>query len=163
MSNILAWMCAVLVSGLLIMLGINKFTNAPITMWIFHEMAVATGVRAFEPFGRVATGAAEILAGALIFPAAFLLWALGNRPLAERIQVGSAMLAIAVTMGALASHIAFLGIMTPDSATIVDGAIVASEEESPALFGMAVLLAVASAILVWLRRRTLSALRGGKA
>lgn len=157
MSNILAWICAVVVAGFFIMLGINKFTNAPITMWIFHEVAEGSGIALFEPYGRLATGAAELAAAALLLVAPVVLTLMKNGGRARKAQAWGAALGLAVTLGAILSHLAFLGVMTPADAQIVDGAPAPLGERTPALFMIAVGLAAGSALIAFFRRRDFTA------
>lgn len=66
-----------------------KFTAAPVSVHIFSTLGV-------EPWGRIGTGVMELLAGLL------LLW--------EKTSFYGALLAIGIMVGAILSHLLFLGI-----------------------------------------------------
>ncbi len=44
-----------------------KFTGAPESIWIFQTLEDWSGIALFEPLGRYAVGAAELIASILIF------------------------------------------------------------------------------------------------
>lgn len=97
-----------------------KFTAAPESVHIFETLGA-------EPWGRLASGVAELVA------AVFLL-------LPATVAFGAA-LALGVMLGAIGSHLFVLGIVVQD-----DGG---------TLFAMALLVAALSAWVLWLHRRTL--------
>lgn len=97
-----------------------KFTGAPESKYIFEKLGV-------EPWGRVGTGMAELVAAIL------LLW--------PRYAVIGATFSAALMCGAIGSHLTKLGI-------IVLG-------DHGLLFALAVTVFGASIIVVWLRRHEL--------
>lgn len=94
-----------------------KFTGAEESVYIFETLGM-------EPFGRYASGIAELIAGILLLTPA-LSW------------VG-AFLAIGIMAGAIVSHLTVLGIVVQD-----DGGL---------LFALAILVTLASALVIYLRR-----------
>ena len=95
-----------------------KFMGAPESVYIFSTLGV-------EPWGRLAAGASELLAVALL--------------LTPRAQWVGAGLGLGVMLGAIGSHVAVLGIVVQD-----DGGL---------LFGLAVVVALCCAAVLYLRRR----------
>ncbi len=97
-----------------------KFTGAPESVYIFSKVGL-------EPWGRIGSGVAELIAAILIlFPPTTWL---------------GAGLALAVMAGAIFSHLTILGIEV-----MGDGGL---------LFGLALAVAVCSAVLLFLQRRRL--------
>jgi len=97
-----------------------KFTGAPESVYIFSRVGL-------EPWGRIGSGVAELIAAILIlFPPTTWL---------------GAGLALAVMAGAIFSHLTILGIVVMD-----DGGL---------LFGLALAVAVCSVVLLFLQRRRL--------
>jgi hypothetical protein len=97
-----------------------KFTGAPESIYIFEKLGL-------EPWGRIGSGMAELLAAVLLLVPATP--ALG------------AIVALGVISGAIASHLGPLGIEVQG-----DGGL---------LFGLALAVFAGSALVVWLRRREL--------
>jgi hypothetical protein len=85
-----------------------------------------------EPWGRYGSGIAELVAAILLLVPGYA-------------SIG-ALLSVAVISGALVSHLTVLGIEVMD-----DGGL---------LFGLAVIVLVASAAIVWLRKREVVELAG---
>ena len=97
-----------------------KFTGAPESIYIFSTLGL-------EPWGRIGSGIAELVAVVLLLVPATV--ALG------------ALLALGVISGALVSHLTKLGIDVQG-----DGGL---------LFGLACVVFVGSALLLWMHRRAL--------
>jgi hypothetical protein len=112
----LSWGLQIVVAVILFQTLFFKFTGAEESVFIFSALGV-------EPWGRIASGVAELIAVALIlYPSTAVLGAL---------------LSLGVISGALASH-AILGISVRN-----DGGL---------LFLLAVIVFVSSAAVVYLRR-----------
>ena len=116
---ILSWVLQLIVAGILFQTLFFKFTGAEESVYIFSTLGI-------EPWGRIASGIAELVVVVLI------LWpstaALG------------ALLGLGVITGALVSHTR-LGLVVKD-----DGGL---------LFALAVIVFVSSATVVYLRRSEL--------
>ena len=120
---IFSWILQLLVAGILLQTLFFKFTGAPESVYIFSTLGL-------EPWGRIGSGIAELIAAILL--------------LIPATAPAGAILSIAVISGAIVSHLTVLGIEVMD-----DGGL---------LFGLAVVVLVASLAIVWLRRRELGAL-----
>lgn len=97
-----------------------KFTAAPESVYIFSTLGM-------EPYGRIGSGIAELIAAAaLMIPA---------------VSVYGALLALGVMGGAILSHLTKLGIVVMD-----DGG---------QLFGLAIVTALCCAYIVYTERQTL--------
>lgn len=118
---IASWVLQLTVAGIFLQTLFFKFTAAPESVEIFTKLGM-------EPWGRLGSGAAELLAAIL------LLWP-------RFVSLGAA-LALGVISGAIMSHLTVLGISVRD-----DGGL---------LFGMALLVFAASAAVALLRRRQLA-------
>ncbi len=94
-----------------------KFTAAEESVYIFSRLGL-------EPWGRLASGAAELVAGVLLLLPATAVW--------------GALLALAIIAGAIVSHLTVLGIEVQG-----DGGL---------LFGLACAVLAGSLLVVWLRR-----------
>lgn len=112
-----SWFFQVLAAVILLQTLFFKFSGSAESKFIFETLGV-------EPWGRVGTGMAELVASIL------LLW--------PRHAVVGAVLAAGLMCGAITSHLTKLGIVVRD-----DGGL---------LFALAVTVLAASAIVVWLRR-----------
>ena len=120
----ISWSLQIVVAAILLQTLFFKFTAAAESVYIFMTLGA-------EPWGRVGSGLAELVAGGLLLtPAA---------------AVYGALLALAIISGALVSHVAVLGIEVMN-----DGGL---------LFTLAVVVFVASAAIVYLRRGELYMLR----
>ena len=116
--TIIAWICRVAAALILLQTLFFKFTAAPESVYIFTKVGL-------EPWGRIGSGVAELIAAILILiPATTWL---------------GAGLALAVMAGAIFSHLMVLGIVVMD-----DGGL---------LFGLALAVAVCSVVLLFLLRR----------
>jgi len=118
-ESIVAWICRVVAAVILLQTLFFKFTAAPESVYIFTKVGL-------EPWGRIGSGIAELIAAILLFWPG-LTW-LG------------AGLALGVIGGAIMSHLTVLGIEV--------------QGDHGLLFGLAVVVAVCSAILLFLYRRS---------
>lgn len=115
-----SWTAQVVVAAILAQTLFFKFTAAPESVYIFSTLGL-------EPWGRIGSGLAELIAVVLLLvPATAALGAL---------------VALGVIVGALASHLGPLGIEVQG-----DGGL---------LFALACVVFAGSAIVLWLRRRDL--------
>jgi putative oxidoreductase len=119
-KTIFTWALRVVAAVILLQTLFFKFTGAPESVYIFSKVGL-------EPWGRIGSGVAELIAAILIlFPPTTWL---------------GAGLALAVMAGAIFSHLTILGIVVMD-----DGGL---------LFGLALAVAVCSVVLLFLQRRRL--------
>ena len=119
-STIIAWICRIAAAIILLQTLFFKFTAAPESVYIFTKVGL-------EPWGRIGSGVAELIAAILIlFPPTTWL---------------GAGLALAVMAGAIFSHLTVLGIVVMN-----DGGL---------LFGLALAVAGCSLVLLFLQRRCL--------
>ena len=115
---IVAWICRVAAAIILLQTLFFKFTAAPESVYIFSKVGL-------EPWGRIGSGVAELIAAILILiPATTWL---------------GASLALAVMLGAIFSHLTVLGIVVMN-----DGGL---------LFCLALIVAACSTVLLFLQRR----------
>jgi hypothetical protein len=119
-ARIASWICQVVVAVILLQTLFFKFTGAEESIWIFEQLGA-------EPWGRLGSGAVELVASVLVL-------------LPATAAVG-ALLAIGVMAGAIGSHLAVLGIEVQG-----DGGL---------LFALACTVLVAALVVLWLRRREL--------
>ncbi len=119
-KTIFTWALRVVAALILLQTLFFKFTGAPESVYIFTRVGL-------EPWGRIGSGVAELIAAILIVlpPTTWL----------------GAGLALAVMVGAIFSHLTILGIVVMD-----DGGL---------LFGLALAVAVCSVALLFLQRRRL--------
>lgn len=122
---VVSWVCRVVAAVILLQTLFFKFTGAPESVYIFTKVGL-------EPWGRIGSGVAELLAAILLFLPG-LAWA-------------GAGLALGVMAGAIASHLTLLGIVVQD-----DGGL---------LFALAVVVAVCSAIVLFIHRHALPVVGG---
>jgi len=115
-----SWVAQIVVAAILAQTLFFKFTAAPESVYIFSTLGL-------EPWGRIGSGIAELVAVVLLLVPATA--ALGG------------LLALAVVTGALASHLGPLGIEVKG-----DGGL---------LFALACVVLTGSALVVWTRRREL--------
>lgn len=101
-----------------------KFSAAPESVYIFRTLGM-------EPWGRIGTGLAELVAVALLLIPATVAW--------------GALLSLGLMLGAIGGHLTRLGIVVQD-----DGGL---------LFGLAVFVAAAAVSLLALHGRSLPGLR----
>jgi putative oxidoreductase len=116
--TIIAWICRVAAAVILLQTLFFKFTAAPESVYIFTKVGL-------EPWGRIGSGVAELIAAILILiPATTWL---------------GAGLALAVMLGAIFSHLTVLGIVVMN-----DGGL---------LFCLSLIVAGCSTVLLFLQRR----------
>src|SRR5436190_21795231 len=98
--TIIAWICRVAAAVILLQTLFFKFTAAPESVYIFSNIGL-------EPWGRIGSGVAELIAAVLILipPTTWL----------------GAGLALAVMLGAIFSHLTLLGIAVMDDGGVVFG------------------------------------------
>ena len=118
-----SWALQIVVAAILLQTLFFKFTGAEESIYIFSKVGA-------EPWGRYASGIAELVASTLLLVP-------GLTPL-------GALLALGVITGALASHLTVLGIEVKG-----DGGL---------LFGLAVVVFVSSVAILAIRWRELSVL-----
>jgi uncharacterized membrane protein YphA (DoxX/SURF4 family) len=116
--TIIAWICRVAAALILLQTLFFKFTAAPESVYIFTKVGL-------EPWGRIGSGAAELIAAILI--------------LIPRTTWLGAGLALAVRAGAIYNHLTVLGVVVMN-----DGGL---------LFGLALAVAACSVVLLFLQRR----------
>ncbi|MBL0870850.1 MAG: DoxX family protein [Phycisphaerales bacterium] len=117
---VVSWVCQVLAAVILLQTLFFKFTGAEESKYIFTVMGM-------EPWGRYASGVAELIAAALLL-------------IPATAPIGAA-LAMGVMVGAIASHLTKLGIVVKD-----DGGL---------LFALAVTVFLTSLVVLVLRRGAL--------
>src|ERR1700750_590680 len=116
--KICTWICRVAAAVISLQTLFFKFTAAPESVYIFTKVGL-------EPWGRIGSGTAELIAAILILiPATTWL---------------GAGLALAVMAGAIFSHLTVLGVVVMN-----DGGL---------LFGLALAVAACSVVLLFLQRR----------
>ena len=129
--NTVDWICRIAAAAILLQTLYFKFTAAPESVYIFSKLGL-------EPWGRIGSGVAELVASILLLvPATTALGAL---------------LALGVISGAIMSHLTVLGIVVMD-----DGG---------ELFALALVVFACSAVVLALHWRELplvGALFGGTA
>ncbi len=108
------------VAAILVQTLYFKFTGAPESVYIFQTLGI-------EPWGRIGSGIAELVAAVLL--------------LLPRTAVWGAVLSLGVISGAILSHLTMLGIEVQG-----DGGL---------LFGLAVAVFVGSAVIAWHERGVL--------
>lgn len=114
-----SWVLQVIAAIILFQTLFFKFTGAEESVYIFSTLGA-------EPWGRLGSGVAELVAAVLLLtPAAAL----------------GALLSLAIISGAIVSHLTVLGIEI-----MGDGGL---------LFALAVIVFAASALVAWLRRSEL--------
>lgn len=120
---VVAWICRIVAATILLQTLFFKFSAAPESVYIFTTVGI-------EPWGRIGSGIAELLAAVLLFVPG-LTW-LG------------AGLALGVIGGAILSHLTVLGIEV--------------QGDHGLLFWLAVVVAVCSAVLLFIYRRSIPVL-----
>jgi uncharacterized membrane protein YphA (DoxX/SURF4 family) len=124
-ARVTSWILQIAAAVILAQTLFFKFTYAPETRWIFGEKL---GV---GRLGATATGIVELLCVILL--------------LIPRTPLYGALLALATMGGAIVSHLTILGIESRNPDT--------GASDGGALFGLALGVAVASLIIVLLRKR----------
>ncbi|MCA9002401.1 MAG: DoxX family protein [Planctomycetes bacterium] len=110
----LAWVLRVVAAGIFLQTLFFKFTGAPESVWIFEQLGA-------EPWGRIGSGVAELIAAGLILYPPTTRW--------------GAPLGLAIILGAIGSHLTQLGIEIQG-----DGGL---------LFGLACTVCACCAWLTW--------------
>lgn len=117
-QTITSWLLQVIVAAILFQTLFFKFTGAEESVYIFTKLGM-------EPWGRIGSGVAELVACVLLLlPATTTL---------------GAILALGVITGAIVSHLTKLGIVVQN-----DGGL---------LFGLALLVFAGSAVVLFIRRK----------
>ena len=88
-KNLLLWACRIIAALIMLQTLYFKFTAAPESVYIFSQVGM-------EPEGRIATAIAELLASVLI--------------LIPRTSLIGASMALFIMIGAIATHVAIIGI-----------------------------------------------------
>ena len=114
---VVSWICRIAAAGILLQTLYFKFTGAPESVYIFTKVGL-------EPWGRYASGVAELFAAVLL--------------LMPRTAWAGALLAAGVMAGALISHLTVLGIAVKGDRWL--------------LFGLAVAVFVCSLVTLFLHR-----------
>ncbi|MFN0133242.1 MAG: DoxX family protein [Phycisphaerales bacterium] len=122
-QRIASWALQLIVAAILFQTLFFKFTGAEESKYIFSTLGI-------EPWGRYASGAAELVAVVLL--------------LVPRLVTLGAVLSLGVISGAFMSHVTSLGIEVKG-----DGGL---------LFGLAIIVFLASATILVLRRREIPVL-----
>jgi uncharacterized membrane protein YphA (DoxX/SURF4 family) len=122
--TIASWLLRLLAAGLMLQTLYFKFTAQPESVYIFSQMGI-------EPWGRIATGIAELVAAVLLL-------------LPATVTIGAA-LATGIMLGAVASHVFVLGI--------------AIQNDHGQLFAYALIVLTASLLVLVLHRQQLMAFR----
>ena len=118
-KNRLMWVLRLVASIIFVQTLYFKFTGAPESIFIFEAMGV-------EPWGRYASGIAELIAAVLILIPKTTKW--------------GALLGLLIIVGAIGSHLTKLGIEVMD-----DGGL---------LFGLAVVVLISCAGMLWLSNKS---------
>ncbi len=123
--TIASWILQLIAAAILAQTLFFKFTGAEESKYIFTTLGA-------EPWGRVASGCAELVAVILL--------------LTPRMVTLGALLSLGVMSGAIGSHLTKLGLVVKD-----DGGL---------LFALAITVFLASATVLFLRRREIPILGG---
>lgn len=128
---IVSWMCRLVAAIILLQTLFFKFTAAPESVYIFTKLGTfinahipSASINTVEVSGRIGSGIMELIAAVLLLTPRFV-WA-------------GAILAMAATGGAIASHLTFLGIEV--------------QGDKGLLFFLAIAVFVTSAIALFLHR-----------
>ncbi len=113
----ISWVLQVLVAVILGQTLFFKFTGAPEAVYIFTTVGA-------EPWGRIGTGIAELLAVILLLIPRTVIW--------------GALLSAGVMIGAIFSHLTLLGIVV--------------QNDSGTLFVMGLIVFISSLVILFLRR-----------
>ncbi|MFV1883775.1 MAG: DoxX family protein [Balneola sp.] len=116
--KIFAWVLRLVAATIMLQTLFFKFTGAPESIYIFEQVGM-------EPFGRYASGIAELIASILL--------------LIPRTTWLGATLALGVMAGAIMSHLTVLGIEV--------------QGDGGTLFALAIVVFVSSAVLLFLHRK----------
>ena len=113
-NPIFTWILRIIAAGILFQTLFFKFTGAEESVYIFARLGM-------EPYGRIGSGIAELIAATLI--------------LIPRTTILGALLSCGVMVGAIFSHIFVLGIVV--------------KNDNGLLFSLALITFICSAILVY--------------
>ena len=134
---IVGWICRSVAALILLQTLFFKFTAAPESVYIFtklgeflHSHLSFVPVNLAEQWGRIGSGVMELIAAILL--------------LTPRLVWAGALLAIAATAGAIASHLTFLGIEV--------------QGDKGLLFALAITVVVTSAFALFLHRKEIPVL-----
>lgn len=116
-----SWVFQIFAAAILLQTLFFKFSGAAESVYIFSTIGL-------EPWGRIGSGIAELIAGVLLL-------------IPATIWIG-AFLSLGVISGAIVAHLTKLGVVLT-----VDG-----QSDGGTLFILAVVVFVASAIVLWLRQ-----------
>lgn len=122
-ANVTSWVFQVVTALILFQTLFFKFTAAEESVYIFTTLGM-------EPWGRIGSGAAELVAGVFL--------------LVPRTVIFGALLSLGVISGALMSHLTKLGIVVKD-----DGGL---------LFGLALVVFASSLAILLIRRKEMTTL-----
>jgi len=123
-AAVMSWIGQIVAALILLQTLYFKFTGAPESVYIFTTLGM-------EPWGRIGTGAVELVAAVLLLVPATA-------------GIG-AIIALGVISGAILSHLTRLGISVQG-----DGGL---------LFGLALVVLVCSLLVAWLRRESIPVVR----
>ena len=123
--QILSWVVRIVVAAILLQTLYFKFTAAPESVYIFQTLGM-------EPWGRIGSGIAELIAAVLI--------------LIPRTAGTGAVLALGVISGAIVSHLTKLGIEV--------------QGDGGTLFYLALVVFAGSAWTAWQHRKTIPLVGG---
>lgn len=119
--TVVLWACRLAAAAIMLQTLFFKFTAAPESVFIFSEVGKFAHLPFMEPWGRIGTGTAELMASLLILiPATTWLGAL---------------LALGIMGGAVATHLFILGIQV--------------QGDHGTLFGLALAVIVCSVVLLF--------------
>ena len=119
--HLLSWLIRIIVAAILLQTLYFKFSAAPESVYIFQTLGM-------EPWGRIGSGIAELLAAVLLL-------------IPRTAGIGAA-LALGVISGAIVAHLTQLGIEV--------------QGDGGQLFMLAVVVAICSAALLWMERASVS-------
>lgn len=120
LPTLLQWVLRLIAAIIMLQTLYFKFSGAEESVYIFTQMGI-------EPWGRYATGIAELIASILI--------------LYKPLTAFGSLMAVGIMSGALVSHILVLGVVVKD--------------DNGLLFSYALIVWLASVILAWLNRAQL--------
>jgi len=129
-QTITSWVLQIIVAAILLQTLFFKFTGAEESRYIFTRLGM-------EPWGRIGTGVVEFVAAAMLLYRSTI-------PLGAIISLG-------VISGAIVGHLTKLGIVVVNSDGTRDGG---------TLFALAVVVFLASAAVLFIRRRDLPVIGG---
>ena len=128
-KTIIVWVCRLVAAVIMLQTLFFKFSAADESVYIFTKVGI-------EPWGRIGTGVAELIASILI--------------LIPRTSVYGAIMGLGIMGGALLTHIFILGIEVKGT---INGRII--EPDGGQLFIYALLVFLASLYIVWVNKNFL--------